>query len=269
MKNSKLKQTNFKIVISNHRLNARRFSHMPEVQSRRPVLVFLHEALGCVDMWHDFPEKLAKATGCDALVYDRLGHGGSDILPLSNFHGDYLFDEAWQMLPRVLSACRANPAILFGHSDGGTIALLFAAKHPEKVKGIITEAAHVFVDDMTTDGIKHTIAKEDSSNIKEKLAKYHGENTERIYERWHSIWLSKEFASWNIESYLGKIKVPLLGMQGKEDFYGTEDQLKSIVSNSGGYAKEIFIPDCGHIPHKENPEVVLNETSKFISSYCL
>lgn len=269
MKSRKINREEFGIVVSDHQLKVMRLSHGREKTSERPLLVFLHEALGCSEMWQDFPEKIAFDTGCDVLAYDRLGHGYSDILPLSEFHEDYLFDEAWKMLPRVLSACGTSSVILIGHSDGGTIALLFAAKYPDVVKGVITEAAHVFVDALTTEGIKQTVKAYESTNLKERLERYHGKNTQRIFDRWSSIWLSRDFASWNVESFLPDINAPVLGIQGREDVYGKKEQVESIVSNSGGYSQKLFIPDCGHIPHKEAPDIVRKGISDFILNYCI
>ena len=137
---SDLKKEDSDIFISGHRLRVRWLRHCRNTESTRPVLVFLHEALGCIEMWREFPEEIALRTGCDALIYDRLGYGRSDPLPLSSINTEYLYPESWESLPAVLSHCGVKHSILFGHSDGGTIALLFASKYPELIDGVIVNA---------------------------------------------------------------------------------------------------------------------------------
>jgi pimeloyl-ACP methyl ester carboxylesterase len=254
------------IEISGMRIRARRLQRAGH-GSGKPVLVFLHEALGCIDMWRDFPIRLAWRCGFEAFVFDRLGHGASDPLPSLRADSAYLFREAWESLPKVLDASGISRPVFFGHSDGGTLALLFAARFPERCSGIVSEAAHVFVDDLTTEGIRRTIASyhETGTEIREKLLRYHGANLENIFRRWANTWLSDEFQTWNIEAELPKVKCPVLAVQGADDGYGTEAQVDSIVRKSGGIAQKLIIPDCGHIPHHQATETVLEEAGRFIS----
>jgi pimeloyl-ACP methyl ester carboxylesterase len=229
----------------------------------RPTLVFLHEGLGCIELWRDFPEILCQATGCSGLVYDRKGYGGSEKFeepwPL-----DYLQKESLIYLPELLKECNIDHAVLIGHSDGGTIALLTAAIHGNVVCAIITEAAHVFVEELTIAGIRKAVEAFETTPLKKKLARYHKENTETIFYRWADRWLSPEFLSWNIERYLPKITCPILVLQGEEDEYGTPAQIQSIVGHVSGPAHSKLIPNCGHVPHFQAKNAVLFEMTQFI-----
>ncbi|SMC72678.1 Pimeloyl-ACP methyl ester carboxylesterase [Desulfocicer vacuolatum DSM 3385] len=261
----------FYIYLNENRLFVRRFYHEIDENEKklilRPVVVMLHEALGCVSMLRDIPETIAKLTGCDVLAYDRLGHGKSDCLPNSHVHEQYMFDEAWKFLPNVLDICGIQKALLWGHSDGGTMALLFAGRFTERVTGVITEAAHVFVDLLTIKGIETTIDAWKETDLKKKLEKYHGANINKIFNRWTKVWLSESFFSWNIEMYLADIKVPVLVIQGAVDQYGLPEQMYSIAEKVTGDSKMVLIPHCGHAPHIQARKVVLQEILDFTNKY--
>ena len=263
-----LKIKSFDIHVDGHCLFVRRFCHENAQKAagsaHRPVVVMLHEALGCVSMLRDVPEKIAGLTGCDVMAFDRLGHGRSDPLPASHIHTDYLFDESWNALAGVLDACDIKKPLLWGHSDGGTMALLFASRFPDRVAGLITEAAHVYVDDLTIEGIKAAVRLWHTDNLREKLAKYHGSNVDDIFRRWSTIWLSEDFLKWNIEGYLGDIKAPLLAFQGADDHYGEVAQLASIAEKAGGPSKKVVVPGCGHIPHLQAFEAVIAAAAPFV-----
>ncbi|MEJ2363967.1 MAG: alpha/beta hydrolase [Deltaproteobacteria bacterium] len=172
------------LVAGGHRLRVRKLSHLDsDGGASHPTLVFLHEGLGSIEMWHDFPTILAEATACDCLIYDRWGHGRSDPLDVKRTLG-YVHAEALDALPEVLEHSHVDDAILIGHSDGGSIALLFAAEYPAIVRGMITEAAHVFVEATTLQGIREAVAIYNNTDLKQKLARYHGDNTERIFRAW-------------------------------------------------------------------------------------
>lgn len=229
-----------------------------------PYLVFLHEGLGCTAMWHDFPELLCKATGCPGLVYDRLGYGKSSPLPQRRtIH--YLHTSALLELPKLLdSVICATPYILIGHSDGGSISLIHGAEQPSFLRGIISEAAHVFVDQHTIAGIKGAAAAWSQGKL-QGLARYHGEKTETVFRAWSEIWLSEGFKHWNIEYLLPSIAVPLLAIHGKKDQYGLIDQAESIALHSAGHVQLETIADCAHTPHAEAQPVVLGFMSEFIA----
>jgi len=231
----------------------------------KTTIVFLHDSLGSTQLWRDFPEKLAEATQCNILVYDRLGYGKSFPMTTHERENNYMELEA-DVLNDLLSELNINDAILFGHSDGGTIALITASKYPEKVKAVICEAGHIFVEDITVKGVEEALNAYNTTNLPQRLQKYHGDKVEMIVKAWTEIWLSKKFRSWNIEYLLKNIISPLLFIQGEADEYGTLDQVEKTVSQVKGTAEKFIIPNIGHTPHKESPEIVLNKSIEFINS---
>jgi len=255
----------FDIELADCRLHARKLSHAGRKSTTLPTLVFLHEALGCIALWRDFPQALATATGCDALLYDRRGSGKSDPLAEKRAR-DYLHHEAFLILPQVLEKCDVKSPILIGHSDGGTIALLYAAKFPENLRGVITEAAHVFVEEITLKGIRKVLETYQTGDLKQRLKKYHGKNTGAIFRAWHETWLDPNFRSWNVEEFLPQVTCPLLVIQGTEDEYGTTAQMEAITLQVSGPAKPLLIPNCGHTPHREARDATLREMKEFISA---
>ena len=265
MKNTnQISAEDFYVHAAGHKLRVRRVTHLGNSgQDSRPTLVFLHEGLGSIEMWHDFPETLLEKTGCDGLVYDRWGHGKSDPIDVQRTLR-YVHDEALDSLPEVLEKSGVEDAILIGHSDGGSIALIFAAEYPGSVRGVITEAAHVFVEEITLEGIKDALEVYRNTDLKEKLARYHGDNTERIFRAWYETWLQPEFKSWNIEDCLPKITCPVLVIQGEDDQYGTAAQVEAITNQVTGQSKPLLIPNCAHIPHKEATDRVIKEMTDFI-----
>ena len=262
--NSRISTEDFFVRAAGHKLRVRRLTHQAnDGQDSRPTLVFLHEGLGSIEMWRDFPEVLLKKTGCNGLVYDRWGHGKSDPIDVQRTLR-YIHDEALDSLPEVLENSGVEDTILIGHSEGGSIALIFAAEHPGSVRGLITEAAHVFVEEITLEGIREAVIAYQTTELKEKLTRYHYSNTEAIFQAWSETWLSPEFKHWNIEDCLSKINCPLLVIQGQEDPYATETQVESIAGRVAGPATPLLIPDCAHIPHKEATDRVIKEMTEFI-----
>ncbi len=234
-----------------------------EDRSDYPVLVFLHEGLGCREMWKDFPARLCRITGCPGLIYDRLGHGkSSEATSPRTIH--YIHEHALNELPLVLrKTIPDRPYILVGHSDGGTISLIHGAERPAHLVGIITEAAHIFVESVTLAGIRK--AKEAfRRGHMAGLYTYHGEKTESIFTAWSDTWLSDWFSTWNIEYLLPSVLCPIMVIQGINDHYGTKRQVETIVSGVSGFADPVFIESCGHSPHLDQPEVVANKMSVFI-----
>ncbi|WP_294249953.1 alpha/beta hydrolase [uncultured Chryseobacterium sp.] len=229
----------------------------------RPTLVFLHDSLGCTQLWRDFPEKLSAAARCNVLLYDRLGYGRSFPMDSSVRNPDYMEKEA-DLLNELLEALSIQDAILFGHSDGGTIALIMAAKYPEKVKAVICEAGHIFVEEITVKGVSEALHAYRTTDLAERLKKYHGDKVEMMVKAWTEIWLSNRFRSWNIEDQLSEIVAPLLFIQGEKDEYGTLDQLEKTVSRVSGTSEKLVIPGVGHTPHKEIPELILEKSYRFI-----
>jgi pimeloyl-ACP methyl ester carboxylesterase len=226
-------------------------------------LVFLHEGLGSVGQWKDFPLSLCRKTGLPALVFDRWGYGRSEACDIIGDPG-YLHAEALVSLPQVLGHFGIARGILIGHSDGGSIALMYAAAHPEKVCCLITEAAHVFVEETTLAGIREAVRVYETTDLGARLAKYHGENTDLVFTRWSRTWLDPLFRDWNIENFLSEVNCPVLAIQGRDDPYGTADQVEAIVRQVSGPARGLLVPDCGHIPHFQARETVTVAMADFI-----
>lgn len=226
-------------------------------------LIFLHEGLGSIAQWRDFPLAVSLATGLPAVVYERAGHGNA-APPDGPRSVNYLHEEALRSLPEVLRQLQIDDAFLVGHSDGGSIALIFAALRPEKVRGVITEAAHVFVEEVTLAGIREAVRIYASTDLPDRLSKYHGSNVETVFRGWSDTWLSPAFRNWNIEACLHGIRCPVLAIQGCDDAYGTPAQVEAIVRGVSGPAESLILPGCGHVPHQEAREKVLEEMTRFI-----
>ncbi|MDR2084203.1 MAG: alpha/beta fold hydrolase [Bacteroidales bacterium] len=229
----------------------------------KPTIIFLHDSWGSINLLRDFPEKLGELTECNVLIYDRQGYGESGPFSYSKRNNDYMELEA-DILNELLDYWKIDKAILFGHSDGGSISLITAAKYPSKIVGVITEGAHVFVEDITVNGIKDAVKLYQTGNLKSKLEKYHGEKTDSMFWAWADTWTSEEFRTWNIESFLPAIHCDLLVIQGADDEYGTLEQVTKIVTQTSGQASKLIIPNAKHSPHKEVPNLVLEKSAEFI-----
>lgn len=227
-----------------------------------PTLVFLHEALGCTAMWKDVPEQLSGMTGLPALIYDRHGHGKSGALAGPR-DPDYLDRESFEILPAILEACGVADPLLVGHSDGGSIALLYASRYP--ARAVVTEAAHVFVEDVTLAGIRDAVDAWRATDLEQKLARYHGTKTGALFTAWAETWLSDDFVSWNIEAALPGITCPALIIQGEGDEYGTRRQVEAIAGGVSGPARTLLLPDCRHVPHLQAADRVLPAIADFIA----
>lgn len=231
----------------------------------RPTLVFLHDSLGCIELWRDFPEKLSIATRCNILVYDRLGYGRSEpmVSPLRSIH--YLEEEA-DILNDLLRELKIGDAILFGHSDGGSIALIAASKYPQGIKAVICEAGHIFVEEITLRGIYNAIEAYKTTDLPQRLQKYHGNKVDTLFQAWAATWTRDEFRNWNIEHFLAGIECPLLFVQGDADEYGTLDQVGKTVGQVSGKATTCILPGVGHTPHKEAAIPSLEAAQDFINN---
>ncbi|WP_438712131.1 alpha/beta fold hydrolase [Aquimarina muelleri] len=251
------------VIIDRHRL---RFSKdFALLNPDNTTIIFLHDSLGCIELWKNFPEQITSQTGYNTIAYDRQGYGKSDPFTIKERELDYLEKEAL-VLGKILDIIPSKDIILFGHSDGGSIALLTAALFPEKIIGIITEGAHVFVEQETLNGIKAAKLAYHKTSLKEKLSKYHEDKTDAVFRLWTETWLSEKFKLWNIEQYLPKIKCPSLIIQGEQDEYGTIDQVHSIIKNTSGKSTSVIIPKIGHTPHRENTNIVIKNVVSFINS---
>jgi pimeloyl-ACP methyl ester carboxylesterase len=248
------------IVIGGTRLKVKHI----QVEKDKPTIIFLHDSLGCIELWRDFPEKLGEATKCNVLVYDRQGYGKSSPFTSRDRKSDYMEIEA-DVLNLLMEQCGIDRAILFGHSDGGTISLIAGAKYPSKIMGIITEGAHIFVEDITLEGIKEAIQTYQTTNLKERLEKYHGNKADALFWAWAATWLNAEYRSWNIDSFLLLIKCPVLVIQGENDEYGSLAQVNGIINAVSGKTTELIIPGIGHTPHRDAQLEVLHQSIEYIS----
>ena len=228
-----------------------------------PVLVFLHEGLGSVSQWRDWPVAMAGATGLPALVYDRYGYGRSEPLQGSR-SAFYLEAEARIALPEVLASCGIKVPILIGHSDGATIALLFAAAFPEVSLGIVSEAAHVFIEAESVDGIRKTLEAFQTTPLRAQLAKHHPGKVEAMFHGWSDVWLAPEHQDWNMLAQLASITAPVLAIQGDDDDYGTQAQVQAILDGVSGPAQAFRVPGCGHVPHFQAREPVMERITDFL-----
>ncbi len=207
---------------------------------------------------------LGRITQCNVLIYDRLGYGKSGPFLTSTRDNNYLELEA-DLLNELLDLYNIDSAILFGHSDGGSIALIAGAKFPTRVSRIITEGAHVFVEEITLNGIQRAISMYRNGNLKSKLEKYHGNKTEEMFWAWADTWTSEKFRNWNMEHFLPSIQCASLIIQGENDEYGTLEQVEKIASQTTGVSTKFIIPNAKHTPHNEAPELVLERSAEFIN----
>ncbi|PIE20570.1 MAG: alpha/beta hydrolase [Neptuniibacter caesariensis] len=231
----------------------------------KPTLVFLHEALGHIRMWKRFPEQLAEKLGCNVFVNERLGYGESSPITLPRAD-DYLVPEGEQRLGETLDAAGIEKAILIGHSDGGTVALIGAATLKGRVVALITEAAHVYADHLTLQGIREAVELYNTTNLPERLARYHGERTELLFRAWSETWLREScHKHMDFRPWLKDIECPALIIQGEQDQYGVPEQVTDICAGIGSHAQPCFISDCGHVPHLEATDAVLDVMAVFIS----
>ena len=233
-----------------------------------PTLVLLHEGLGSVSVWRDFPARVAAATGMGALVSSRPGYGASDPVPLPR-PLSYMQDEALGGLPALLDAAGVRACVLFGHSDGGSIALVFAGSglpQAARVLGLVLEAPHVFVEDVSVKSIAAARVSFETGALRERLARHHGANVDVAFRGWNDAWLDPGFRAWNIEEYLPRIRVPSLVIQGEDDAYGTLAQVDAIERGSGGPVTRLVLPRCGHAPHRDAPDEVLAAVTAFVAT---
>jgi pimeloyl-ACP methyl ester carboxylesterase len=226
-----------------------------------PELIFLHEGLGSASHWKDFPALVAASTGCPVIVYSRYGSGDSEVLTEAR-PVRYMHDEALATLPELLSKFSIENPILIGHSDGASIALIYAGAH-DRVRGAILLAPHVFVEDLSVSSIAEAKVSFESTNLPELLGRYHRDPA-RTFWGWNNIWLHPDFRSWNIEEYLPRITCPMLVIQGLDDQYGTMAQVEAIRKQSGGPVEVLKLENCRHSPQRDQPKATLEAITRFV-----
>ena len=233
--------------------------------SGAPVLVLLHEGLGCVGTWRDWPAVLARATGCVVFAYSRFGYGASSPATLPR-PLDFMTREAHVVLPRVLEAAGIGEPVLVGHSDGGTIALLCAAAGEVPLRGVVALAAHAFNEPRCIEGIEAAREAFRSGSLRGRLARYHGERTGDTFRGWCDAWLDPEFERWSIEEELAGMGAPLLVVQGRDDPYGTLRQVEAIAGRTKGPCETLVLDDCGHSPQRDQSRATTETVARFVAS---
>ena len=245
--------------------------HCLRVQWQKPdnvnsfTLIFLHEGLGSITQWKDIPTVLGETTGFGTLNYDRFGYGGS--APLTTPYNrpiDSMQIEARDTIPDLLDNFDIKRAVLFGHSDGGTIALLAAAAGDQRIKGVIAEAAHLFVEGESLNSIRSVHNEWATGDLRKRLERHHGDNVDGAFFGWANLWLDPAFASFNICEELGRITCPVLAIQGTKDMYGTLRQIDAIKKSIPEGVETLILPDCGHIPHLEQRDIVVKRIITFL-----
>ena len=248
--------------MGDHRLEYAWHGLAPE---QAPTLVFLHEGLGSLSTWREFPERLAGAVGCGALVYSRRGYGGSDPAapprPVRFMH-----EEALVTLPRVLELLGVREPILVGESDGASIALIYAgsAAGASRARGLLLEAPHVFVEPVCLASIAAAVESFRSGDLRRALARHHARDVDATFRGWSEVWLDPDFRSWNIEEFLPGVRAPVLAIQGEQDPYGTLRQIETVAARCRGFVELFVLPRCGHSPHREEPDRVLGAMTRFL-----
>src|SRR3954452_24059884 len=231
-----------------------------EIAGAEPALVFLHEGLGSVGLWRNFPDRLAAETGRRALLYSRAGHGFSDV-PSEPRRRRFMHDEALSVLPALLAEAGIAEPVLVGHSDGGSIALIYASSHP--VSGLVLLAPHVFVEELSVTSIAEARETFETTDLAERMGRYH-RDASATFRLWNDIWLAPEFRDWNIEDVLSTVTAPALLIQGEHDQYGTLAQIEAIERGVLGPVSRVVL-DARHAPHLEAPEETLKVATEFLS----
>ena len=245
-------------TVASHRIE---YERIGIARDHLPTLVFLHEGLGSIAMWRDFPERVAQATNCHVVVPSRYGYGNSNPLaePRS---ARYMHDEALIALPEFLDQLRIDRPILIGHSDGGSIALIHAGAAARPVTAVVTLAAHVMVEEVSIASIAAAKTTYETTNLRARLARHHAD-VDSAFWGWNRIWLAPEFRDWNIEEYLPHITCPVLAIQGEDDEYGTMEQMRRIGAQIAD-VELLEIENCRHSPHIDQPEAVLAAVTRFV-----
>ncbi|NQY89818.1 MAG: alpha/beta hydrolase [Colwellia sp.] len=238
---------------------------LPDVIKCTSPIVLMHDSLGCVDLWKNFPEQLSRSLSCIVIAYDRLGFGRSSVnknTPSINF----IWDEADFYFPDIKKYCQFNQYYLFGHSVGGAMSIGIAAADKECI-GVVTESAQSFVEEMTIKGIQEAQSLFELPEQMTRLKKWHGDKASWVLNAWIDVWLSPEFSSWSLESRLAKVTCPVLVLHGDKDEYGSIAFPEYIAGNVSGKSEMIILENCGHVPHKEMMNEVINHTKLFFENY--
>ena len=228
------------------------------------TILLLHDSLGCVELWRDFPAELAVATGRSVVAYDRLGFGRSAVHE-GRLSFSFIRDEAAYVVPHLLEALRLTRIIPFGHSVGGAIAVATAAQFPGRCSAVITESAQSFVEDRTLAGVRAGQAEFKRPDRFERLSRYHGGKASWVLDAWTETWLAPEFAGWKLDDDLRRVACATLALHGDRDEFGSVKHPERIARLTSGAARAVILEGCGHVPHRENPAWVLREVTDFLA----
>jgi pimeloyl-ACP methyl ester carboxylesterase len=245
------------VVVDGKRLETIRYDGDPAY----PTIVMLHEGLGSISLWRDFPQRLCERVHCTVVAFSRHGYGRSDVLREKR-EPNYMHHEGEVVLPAMLRELGIERPILFGHSDGASIALICAGAQPDAVRALVLEAPHVFVEDISVRSIAAAKTAYATSDLPAKLGRHHAD-PDATFAGWNDIWLDPRFRDWNIESYAERVRAPVLLIQGEADEYGTTAQLDAIAARISG-TRTVMIPGAGHSPHRDAPELVLECVAAFV-----
>lgn len=243
------------------------YQRHPATRRNTPTLVFLHEGLGCVALWKEFPAQVAGATGCEVLVYSRQGYGESDPIdvprPLT-----YMHREGLEVVSRVLDVAGIDEAVLVGHSDGASIALVnVGGVRDPRVTGLVLMAPHVFNEELCVASIREAKVAYETGDLRERLERRHGKNVDCAFWGWNRAWLDPDFMQWNIEAFLPQVEVPALLIQGADDQYGTLAQLDAIERQVQGPVSRLVLNDCAHSVFRDQPEATLEAIVDFVERH--
>ncbi|MCS0632221.1 alpha/beta hydrolase [Telluria mixta] len=233
-----------------------------------PPVIFLHEGLGSVAQWKDFPERFCRTHGFTGMAYSRYGYGRSTPRPHAERWGpDYLHRQAWEVLPALIDALGLRKPWLFGHSDGASIALLAAARLGDRLGGIVVAAPHIMVEDVSIRAIRAAREAYLAGPLRERLAHYHAD-VDSAFWAWNDSWLDPAFRSWDIRAEVARIRIPLMAIQGEDDEYGTMEQVEGIA-RLAPQTRLLVLPGCGHTPHRDAAGSVIGEAGRFIIEHSI
>jgi pimeloyl-ACP methyl ester carboxylesterase len=237
-------------------------AYLAGAHAAAPTVVLLHEGLGSIALWKDFPERLRERTGCAVFAYSRYGYGRSEPLaekrPLT-----YMHREGEVVLPALLQAAGIERPVLLGHSDGASIALIYAGFAPAAVRALIVMAPHLFVEDISVRSIAQAKVAYETTELRARLARYH-DDPDSAFRGWNDAWLDPDFRAWNIEASLASIRCPVLAIQGEDDEYGTRAQIDALAAHVRS-ARTLMLPRCGHSPYRDRPAEALAAIAEFLS----
>lgn len=261
-----MKTTDHWIAGPQGRLFARSWTPDTPGAGTRPTVLLFHESLGCVEVWRDFPERLATATGLPVVAYDRLGFGRSDPYP-GTLTLDFMRAEAADTVPVLMAQLGLGALIPFGHSVGGAMAVATAALDPDRCAAIITMGAQAFIEEGTLAGIRQARSALRNPDQLLRIARYHGDKARWALDAWTETWLNPAFAHWTLDADLAQVRCPLLALHGDRDEYGSRAFPERIGRSAGGLSEVVVIEACGHVPHREQPAAVLLAVSNFLAAH--